>query len=77
MAGMVAIRRSLVLAACVADADEIGKRVQTAAEILQLEEHLDPKPANLSGGQRQRVAIGRAIVRRPKVFLTGSRGCGR
>src|SRR4051794_841444 len=49
--------------------DEIGKRVQTAAEILQLEEHLDRKPANLSGGQRQRVAMGRAIVRRPKVFL--------
>src|SRR4051812_20008779 len=49
--------------------DEIGERVQTAAEILQLEEHLDRKPANLSGGQRQRVAMGRAIVRRPKVFL--------
>src|SRR3954447_18967438 len=49
--------------------DEIGKRVQTAAEILQLEEHLDRKPANLSGGQRQRVAMGRAIVRTPKAFL--------
>ncbi|MFC0267733.1 ABC transporter ATP-binding protein [Kushneria aurantia] len=43
--------------------------VQEAARILQLEEHLDKKPAQLSGGQRQRVAIGRAIVRQPKVFL--------
>jgi multiple sugar transport system ATP-binding protein len=40
-----------------------------AAEILDLEEHLERKPANLSGGQRQRVAMGRAIVRNPKAFL--------
>lgn len=48
---------------------EIGERVKEAARILQLEELLDRAPAQLSGGQRQRVAIGRAIVRHPKVFL--------
>jgi multiple sugar transport system ATP-binding protein len=45
------------------------QRVQEAAEILQITELLDRKPRALSGGQRQRVAIGRAIVRQPKVFL--------
>ncbi|WP_112322824.1 ABC transporter ATP-binding protein [Oceanibium sediminis] len=48
---------------------EIKKKVDRAAEILGLEAYLDRKPAELSGGQRQRVAIGRAIVRNPKVFL--------
>jgi multiple sugar transport system ATP-binding protein len=48
---------------------EISQRVEEAARILDLEEHLDRKPANLSGGQRQRVAMGRAIVRSPKAFL--------
>jgi multiple sugar transport system ATP-binding protein len=48
---------------------EIDKRVQEAAKILDLEQHLSRKPANLSGGQRQRVAMGRAIVREPKAFL--------
>ncbi|WP_305984922.1 ABC transporter ATP-binding protein [Roseibium sp. MMSF_3544] len=48
---------------------EIRQRVEEAAEILQLESLLDRKPRELSGGQRQRVAIGRAIVRNPKVFL--------
>lgn len=48
---------------------EIDKKVNEAAEILDLTEFLDRKPAHLSGGQRQRVAMGRAIVRRPKVFL--------
>jgi multiple sugar transport system ATP-binding protein len=48
---------------------EIAARIARAAEILQLEPLLDRKPAQLSGGQRQRVAIGRAIVREPKVFL--------
>jgi multiple sugar transport system ATP-binding protein len=49
--------------------DEIRKRVQRAADILQIGSLLDRKPKALSGGQRQRVAIGRAIVREPKVFL--------
>jgi multiple sugar transport system ATP-binding protein len=49
--------------------DEIDRRVHDAAKILDLEAHLDRKPANLSGGQRQRVAMGRAIVRDPKAFL--------
>jgi multiple sugar transport system ATP-binding protein len=49
--------------------DEIAKRVERAAEILELGELLDRKPATLSGGQRQRVAMGRAIVRQPVAFL--------
>ena len=49
--------------------DEIDKRVRSAAEILQITDYLDRSPRHLSGGQRQRVAIGRAIVRDPKVFL--------
>src|SRR5437763_1483766 len=48
---------------------EVEQRVGEAAKILDLEQHLDRKPANLSGGQRQRVAMGRAIVRNPKAFL--------
>ena len=48
---------------------EISTRVEEAAHLLELTEHLDKKPAQLSGGQRQRVAMGRAIVRRPQVFL--------
>jgi ABC-type sugar transport system ATPase subunit len=48
---------------------EIAEKVARAASILRLEEYLHRKPAQLSGGQRQRVAIGRAIVRNPKVFL--------
>ena len=48
---------------------EIEKRVQEAARILDIKELLDRKPRQLSGGQRQRVAMGRAIVRNPKVFL--------
>src|SRR5581483_3768207 len=49
--------------------EDIEKRVQKAAAILGLAELLDRKPKQLSGGQRQRVAMGRAIVRDPKVFL--------
>ncbi len=49
--------------------DEIKRRVDEAAAILEIEHLLDRKPAALSGGQRQRVALGRAIVRNPKVFL--------
>jgi multiple sugar transport system ATP-binding protein len=48
---------------------EVHQRVDEAAKILDLEQHLQRKPANLSGGQRQRVAMGRAIVRNPKAFL--------
>jgi multiple sugar transport system ATP-binding protein len=51
------------------DQSEINRRVEEAARILDLTEHLDRKPANLSGGQRQRVAMGRAIVRDPQAFL--------
>jgi multiple sugar transport system ATP-binding protein len=49
--------------------EEIARKVEEAARILDIEAHLDRKPANLSGGQRQRVAMGRAIVRDPKAFL--------
>jgi len=49
--------------------DEIKRRVMDAARLLRIDHMLDRKPAALSGGQRQRVAIGRAIVRQPKVFL--------
>ena len=49
--------------------DEIDKRVKAAAEILEISELLSRKPKELSGGQRQRVALGRTIVRNPKVFL--------
>lgn len=48
---------------------EIRQRVLAAAQMLDLERHLNRKPKDLSGGQRQRVAMGRAIVRRPQVFL--------
>jgi sn-glycerol 3-phosphate transport system ATP-binding protein len=49
--------------------DEIDRRVQEAARILAIEPYLDRRPRALSGGQRQRVAMGRAIVRKPQVFL--------
>ncbi|ODT81309.1 MAG: ABC transporter ATP-binding protein [Pelagibacterium sp. SCN 64-44] len=48
---------------------EVDKRVSAAAKVLQLESRLQHRPGQLSGGQRQRVAIGRAIVRQPKIFL--------
>src|SRR3982751_4733856 len=51
------------------DEAEMHKRVEEPAETLDLTQPLDRRPANLSGGQRQRVAMGRAIVRDPKVFL--------
>jgi multiple sugar transport system ATP-binding protein len=51
------------------DRAEIDRKVNQAAEFLELSELLDRKPANLSGGQRQRVAMGRAIVRSPQAFL--------
>ena len=49
--------------------DEIESRVTDAARVLEIEVHLDKKPGQLSGGQRQRVAIGRAIVKQPKLFM--------
>ncbi|HWJ60969.1 MAG TPA: sn-glycerol-3-phosphate ABC transporter ATP-binding protein UgpC [Acidimicrobiales bacterium] len=51
------------------DKAEIARKVEETAQILDLTQHLDRKPANMSGGQRQRVAMGRAIVRSPKAFL--------
>jgi multiple sugar transport system ATP-binding protein len=51
------------------DKATIKQKVNQAAEMLELTQHLDRKPSNLSGGQRQRVAMGRAIVRSPKAFL--------
>src|SRR5688572_17444758 len=48
---------------------EIDSKVENVAKVLDLDPHLDRRPANLSGGQRQRVAMGRAIVRDPKAFL--------
>ncbi len=51
------------------DKEEIDRRVREAAKILDIEQLLERKPKALSGGQRQRVAVGRAIVRQPKVFL--------
>jgi multiple sugar transport system ATP-binding protein len=51
------------------DHEEIDRRVRETARLLELETLLDRRPKNLSGGQRQRVAMGRAIVREPKVFL--------
>jgi multiple sugar transport system ATP-binding protein len=50
-------------------ADEIARKVEGAAKILNLTDYLDRRPGQLSGGQRQRVAIGRAIVREPEAFL--------
>ncbi len=49
--------------------DEIGRRVADAAAVLQIEQLLERKPAEMSGGQRQRVALGRALVKEPKLFL--------
>src|SRR5699024_10742043 len=51
------------------DKETMRRKVDEAAEVLELTEHLERKPSNLSGGQRQRVAMGRAIVRDPKAFL--------
>jgi multiple sugar transport system ATP-binding protein len=49
--------------------DEIARKIETAAQMLEITHLLDRKPGQLSGGQRQRVAIGRAIVKQPEVFL--------
>ena len=65
------VRENMGFALKLAKADKgtIDTKVTEAARILDLEQHLERKPANLSGGQRQRVAMGRAIVRDPKAFL--------
>jgi len=60
---------SFALKLAKADPSVIAKKVERAARILALDPLLDRKPAQLSGGQRQRVAIGRAIVREPRIFL--------
>ena len=49
--------------------EEMAQRVKETATMLELEQHLNKKPKELSGGQRQRVALGRALIRRPKVLL--------
>src|SRR5947208_4678110 len=65
------VRENMGVARTLAGVDkaEIERKVQEASRGLDLEQHLDRKPANLSGGQRQRVAMGRAIVRDPTAFL--------
>jgi multiple sugar transport system ATP-binding protein len=65
------VRENMAFALKIAKMDEaeINRKVEEAADILDLKPHLDRKPANLSGGQRQRVAMGRVIVRDPSAFL--------
>jgi multiple sugar transport system ATP-binding protein len=65
------VRENMAFALKLAHAEraEIDRKVDLAADLLELSELLDRKPANLSGGQRQRVAMGRAIVRSPQAFL--------
>jgi multiple sugar transport system ATP-binding protein len=65
------VRQNMGFALSLAGVDraEIDRKVEEAAATLDLSKHLDRRPVNLSGGQRQRVAMGRAIVRDPKVFL--------
>ncbi|MGV9267999.1 ABC transporter ATP-binding protein [Kitasatospora sp. NPDC003701] len=67
----MSVRENMGFALRLAKTDKavITAKVEEAARILDLTEHLDRRPANLSGGQRQRVAMGRAIVRDPKAFL--------
>src|SRR5689334_835896 len=65
------VRENMGLALKLAGTDraDIDRNVEDAAEVLDLRQHLERRPANLSGGQRERVAMGRAIVRDPKAFL--------
>src|SRR5256885_6093048 len=67
----MSVRENMAFPLRLAKVDDavVRQKVEQAAQILDLTQHLDRKPANLSGGQRQRVAMGRAIVRSPKAFL--------
>src|SRR3954462_14452846 len=67
----MSVRENMAFPLRLAKVDDktVRAKVEEAAQILDLTAHLDRKPSNLSGGQRQRVAMGRAIVRDPKVFL--------
>ncbi|GAB3583788.1 sn-glycerol-3-phosphate ABC transporter ATP-binding protein UgpC [Amycolatopsis endophytica] len=67
----MSVRENMAFPLRLAKVDDatVKSKVEEAAEILDLTQHLDRKPSNLSGGQRQRVAMGRAIVRSPKAFL--------
>ncbi|OLT48209.1 ABC transporter ATP-binding protein [Saccharomonospora sp. CUA-673] len=67
----MSVRENMAFPLRLAKVDDatVESKVDEAAQILDLTQHLDRKPANLSGGQRQRVAMGRAIVRSPKAFL--------
>ncbi|OLF15611.1 ABC transporter ATP-binding protein [Actinophytocola xanthii] len=67
----MSVRENMAFPLRLAKVDDatVKSKVEEAAQILDLTQHLDRKPANLSGGQRQRVAMGRAIVRNPKAFL--------
>ena len=67
----MSVRENMAFPLRLAKMDEatVKQKVEEAARILHLTQHLDRKPSNLSGGQRQRVAMGRAIVRNPKAFL--------
>ncbi|MGB3441881.1 MAG: sn-glycerol-3-phosphate ABC transporter ATP-binding protein UgpC [Actinophytocola sp.] len=67
----MSVRENMAFPLRLAKVDDatVREKVEDAARILDLTQHLDRKPANLSGGQRQRVAMGRAIVRSPKAFL--------
>jgi multiple sugar transport system ATP-binding protein len=67
----MSVRENMAFPLRLAKVDDatVKQKVEEAAQILDLTQHLDRKPANLSGGQRQRVAMGRAIVRSPKAFL--------
>src|ERR671930_781970 len=67
----MSVRENMAFPLRLAKVDDatVRSKVEEAAQILDLTQHLDRKPANLSGGQRQRVAMGRAIVRQPQAFL--------
>ncbi|MBB3661853.1 MULTISPECIES: ABC transporter ATP-binding protein [Prauserella salsuginis group] len=67
----MSVRENMAFPLRLAKVDDatVNEKVEEAAQILDLNQHLDRRPANLSGGQRQRVAMGRAIVRSPKAFL--------